>query len=469
MKKLFLAPLIGISSLAMSAGSVFAASGGDVGGHGDWGPLLLMFGLLLLAAKLGGAVEKLGLPSVLGELFAGIALSMIGFAGLSFIDEIRHNQIIGFLAEIGAIILLFQIGLESNIQSLVKVGPSALGVAIIGVVAPFLFGAFLIGPVFFADAPLISHLFIGASMVATSVGITASVFKGLGILKTRSCQTVLGAAVIDDVLGLLVLAIVSSLASGAEFNLTSVALLSAQAFAFLLAAVLLGSLLAKPISQLFSKINTGTGMKLSVALVFALLYAYGATLVGLAPIIGAFAAGLILDAVHFDMFDSPAIVRRLKKLAQNEELHKIIKSQQHTHVEDMVSSLGMVFVPLFFAFTGLQIEISSLMNPQVYLIALIVTVGAVLTKLVGGIAAKGSFQEKLLVGMSMVPRGEVGLIFAATGKALGAIDDAVFSTIVLVVIFTTVIAPPVISKLSTQTANKNVAKKKLAYTEKSFA
>lgn len=426
------------------------------GGHGEFGTLFLFFAVLLISAKIGGIVEKFGQPAVLGELLAGIVLSLIAYLGVSQIDQIRHNEIFAFLAEIGAVILLFEIGLESNVRDLLKVGPNAVAVAIIGVVAPFVAGTFLVGPWLLPHAPNITHLFLGASMVATSVGITASVFKSLNILKNRSCQTVLGAAVIDDILGLLVLAIVSAIASGGDVSAGFIARLSLEAFAFLAGSLVLGGLIANQASNLFSKIHTGQGMKLALAFSFALGFAYLATLVGLAPIVGAFAAGLVLDAVHFKSFDAPTVSQALRELhikiskrkKSAAQLNKIINHVNHTHIEDMISSLSLIFVPLFFAYTGLQIEIDSLLNPNVYLIAGIASVIAILGKVVAGLAAKGSLTERLLVGASMVPRGEVGLIFASIGKSLGALNAEAFSVIVLVVIITTFIAPPIIKILA---------------------
>lgn len=426
------------------------------GGHGSYGALFLGLAILLVAGKLGGFIEKFGQPGVLGELLSGIGLSLLAYLGISQIADLRHDSTIAFIAEIGAVILLFQIGLESNIKSLMKVGVNALMVALIGVILPFLAGTFLIGPVFFKDASFVAHLFIGASMVATSVGITAAVFKNLRILSIRASQTVLGAAVIDDVLGLLVLAIVSAIASGGEVTAGFVARLSLQAFAFLGLAIVLGTLVAKPISKLLAKIHSGHGMKLSLAIGFALIYAYIATLVGLAPIVGAFAAGLVLDAVHFNVFSQSSIAAQLKRFRDQHklspkaesQLNDVIHHQNHIHVEDMVANVSFIFVPMFFAFTGLQIEIESLLNPHVYLVAGIASVVAILGKLAAGLGAKGGVKEKLLVGMAMVPRGEVGLIFASIGKALGAINAEQFSTIVLVVIVTTFIAPPLIKKLA---------------------
>jgi len=438
------------------------------GGHGEFGPIFLFLAILLLSAKVGGVIEKAGQPAVLGELLAGIGLSILAFVGVPMIDDIRTNETVAFLAEIGAVILLFQIGLESNIKQLMKVGLSAFLVALVGVIVPFTTGTFLLGPLFFPDGTFIAHLFLGASLVATSVGITASVFKSLKILKTQSAQTVLGAAVIDDVLGLLVLAIVSALATGGEVTPMFIARLSFEAFAFLGGAILLGTFLAKPISTFFSKIHTGSGMKLAIALTFALVFAYLATLVGLAPIVGAFAAGLVLDAVHFNSFSGPSIASRLAKLSSNlksgekatkAELEKVIHKVGHTHIEDMIDNVALVFVPMFFAFTGLQIEIGSLLDPSIYLIAIVAGLVAVLSKVIAGIFAKGSFLEKLTVGMSMVPRGEVGLIFASIGRSLGAINAQEFSVIVLVVIITTFVSPPLIKILAQKLKAEQKAQK----------
>jgi Kef-type K+ transport system membrane component KefB len=412
----------------------------------------LLLAVLLITAKLSGIIEKFGQPAVLGEIGGGVFLSLLAFLGVGLIDDIRHSETLLFIAELGAVILLFQIGLETNLNKMAKVGLSAFLVAIIGVVVPFLLGTFVVGPFIFPDEKFVAHLFIGASLVATSVGITAYVFQEMKVAKERFSQVVLGAAVIDDVLGLLVLAVVTALASGRSVDPAFIAELSVKAFGFLAGAVLLGNFLAKTLSRLFSSVNTGSGMKLALALTFALIYAYVATLVGLAPIVGAFAAGLILDAVHFNNFAIPAVVKDLLNLRgfdkqEKEKIENLVNKHKHGHVEDLVSNIGLFLVPIFFVFTGLQIDFASLLNPQVYLSAFIVAVIAIAGKVVAGIAATGSLKEKMLVGVSMVPRGEVGLIFASVGKSMGAISSELFSVIILVIMATTFVAPPVIKFL----------------------
>lgn len=423
------------------------------GAH-HFGIVFAMFALVLVAGKLGNFVEKYGQPAVIGELLAGVALSAIGYYGWDFIAEINANEIISYLAQFGALLLLFSIGLESNIKEMRKVGVRALFVALIGVVVPFVLGSFILAPIFFGDADSNARLFLGASLVATSVGITASVFRSLKLTKSRAAQTVLGAAVIDDVLGLIILAIVSALASGGELTTGLVLELALKSFGFLGGALLLGRVSAPYISKIFSKIHTGIGMKLTLAVGFALLFGYLAELFGLEPIIGAFAAGLLLDAVHFESFSDPEIIEELKYLETDEKHGKtmagLIKKHRHAHVEDLINSIGLIFIPVFFVYTGMQIDFGSLLQPKLYLIAIIISVFAVGAKLVAGFAAQGSRNEKMLVGFSMVPRGEVGLIFAATGAALGVLDSELFSTIVLVVIITTFISPALIKKFGTK-------------------
>lgn len=453
---LFIMSVLGFTGLFGGSDLIHAASsaGGDTS-HSvvHFGAVFAMFALLLIAGKIGNFVEKFGQPGVVGELAAGIFLAALGYFGWHFIGDISSNQIIAFVASLGALLLLFSIGLESNLTQMKLVGRSALMVAIIGVIVPFVLGAYVLAPIFFSDASNAAQLFLGAAMVATSVGITASVFRSLGISRTRAAQTVLGAAVIDDVLGLIVLAVVSALAIGGTVTAGTVAGIALKSFGFLAAAILLGRVLAKPVSSVFSKIYKGIGMKLTFAVSFALLFGYLAELAGLEPIIGAFAAGLILDQVHFNKFADPTIVNDLKSLdfkakKDKEAVNRLIAKHKHMHVEDLIQSVGMVLIPVFFVYTGMQINFASLLQPSLYLIAGVISIVAILGKLVSGFAAKGSMREKLLVGMAMVPRGEVGLIFAATGKSLGVLSDNLFSVIVLVVVMTTFIAPPIIKRLA---------------------
>ena len=408
-----------------------------------------MFAVVLLVGRIGDVVQRFGQPPVIGQLVMGMVISAVGYIGVDFMTEITEEPTISFLAALGAALLLFSIGLESNLASMKSVGLNAVIVATIGVAVPFFLGTWVLGPIFFGDESSSARLFIGASLVATSIGITASVFRALGITRSRAAQTVLGAAVLDDIFGLVILAVVAAIASGGEANVGMVAELTLKAFGFLAIAIVIGQALAKPILSFFRSISSSEGMMVSAAVGIALVYGYMAQVFGLEPIIGAFAAGLVLDPAHFSKYDEPEIVARIGELPFNDESTQtqVTTIQQHAiqgQAEQLVGTLNHVFVPVFFVYTGMLIDIESLLKPELYLIALIVTIVAAFSKIVAGVAARGAFSEKLLVGVSMVPRGEVGLIFAATGKGLGVLSDDLFSVMIIAIVATTLVVPPLL-------------------------
>lgn len=422
-------------------------SSGDATQH--WGEVFFMFAIVLLVGRLGDLVQRVGQPPVIGQLVMGMVISAIGYMGVDFMTEISEEPTISFLSALGAALLLFSIGLESNLASMRSVGANAVLVAIIGVAVPFFLGTWVLGPIFFGDESSSAKLFIGASLVATSIGITASVFRALGITRTRAAQTVLGAAVLDDIFGLVVLAVVAAIASGDDASARMVIELTLKAFGFLAVAIVIGLLLARPVLEAFRKISSSEGMLVSVAVGIALIYGYLAELFGLEPIIGAFAAGLVLDAVHFAEYDEPNIAARIGEVphvdeAMQTQISSIRTDAKHGQPEHLVGTLNHVFVPIFFVYTGMMIDIESLLKPELYLVALVVTLVAILGKLIAGIAARGEMSEKLLVGVSMVPRGEVGLIFASTGKGLGVLSDDLFSVIIIAIVVTTLVVPPVL-------------------------
>ncbi|MFH1430193.1 MAG: cation:proton antiporter [Candidatus Uhrbacteria bacterium] len=415
----------------------------------------LIFGAiaaLLIFAKIGALLERVGQPAVLGEIIVGLILGNLALFGFPLFRELAEHHLLLFLAELGVVILLFQIGLESNLKELGKVGVPAFLVAIIGVVIPMLLGWKVVGPWLLPGQPSIAYLFLGAAMTATSVGITARVFQDLGKLQTKAAQIVLGAAVIDDVLGLLILAIVSGIATTGAVSGGALAIIIGKAFGFLIAAVVFGQLLTKPLGTFFSKVHTGVGMKLSFALAFALALAAAAQAVGLAPIVGAFAAGLVLDPVAFRKFSAGAFVDDLKKAAKrakSEESRKgledLVDKFTHRHIEDLVAPIGHFLVPLFFVLTGMRVDLGVLSDPNVVLVAIGVSVAALVGKIIAGVAAQKG--NRILVGVGMIPRGEVGLIFANIGKSMGVISDELFAVVVIMVIVTTLVTPPMLAWL----------------------
>jgi len=440
------------------------ASGGEADSPEAVFPgVFFFFTVLLLAASIGALAERVRQPAVLGELLMGVALGALAlFPGFASIHALREHVAIEFIAFVGVILLLFRSGLESNLNEMRQVGVRAFMVAAVGVVVPFGLG-YLVSWALLPEAGANAHLFIGATLTATSVGITARVFGDLGVQKLRDARIVLGAAVIDDVLGLLILAVVSGIVLHGAVSLAGVTLISGKAIGFLVGAIILGRLLAPRFGALFSRIHNGVGMKQNLALLLCAAGALGAAaLAGLAPIVGAFAIGLVLDPVHFKAFSKPrvsALARRWAEAVRGDnaqiaaEMDAFAHREEDAHVERIIDRIQRIFVPVFFVYTGLQVDLRTFADPAVLGVALAITAVAVIGKAVSGAVAGGGV-NRLLVGFGMVPRGEVGLIFANIGKGLGVVDDALFSALVIVVILTTLITPPILGALITRARSR---------------
>ncbi|MFO7807692.1 MAG: cation:proton antiporter [Candidatus Moraniibacteriota bacterium] len=438
---------------AIAAAPGVLAMDGHESGHGENIAIIFFWiALLLITAKISGLVEKLGQPSVLGELTMGIILGNLTLIGLNIFEPIKDNSIINFLSQLGVVILLFQIGLESNINEMKRVGIKSFLVAIIGVVAPFLAGTYFIGPLMLPGLDPNAYIFLGATLTATSVGITARVFKDLGKLKLKEAQIVLGAAVIDDILGLIILAVVSNIVVAGAASIGMISWIVAKAVMFLVGSIVIGNVAAPYISKFFSIINTGVKMKFSIAISFCLVFAYLAKLIGLEPIVGAFAAGLILDAVHFRYFKDPKIVDDVKEKVKDcepglkQSLTKAMNKHAKRHIEELIEPIGELLVPIFFVMTGMAVQLDLLFDVKTLIFGLILTIVAIISKMLAG-AVAGAGTNKWLIGLGMVPRGEVGLIFASIGMSLGVISNEIFSIIVMMVILTTLLPPIALTKI----------------------
>ena len=407
--------------------------------------VLLSLVVIYFASKVGGELSnRLGLPPVLGELVGGVvvgvsALQLLVFpeggadsSGSAIIALLQstaglspaaadatfqaQSEVISTLSELGVIVLLFEIGLESNLRELVEVGVQATLVAIVGVVVPFVAGT--VGLIFLFGVPEVPAIFAGAALTATSIGITSKVLSELGRLSSKEGQIILGAAVIDDVLGIIVLAVVASLAKTGEVDLGNVIYLVISASSFLLGAVLLGNVFNKTFVTLAERLKT-RGELLIPALVFAFVLAYLAAAIHLEAILGAFAAGLVLDETD-----------------KRKELQK-----QIIPIADML-------VPIFFVTVGAKTDLGVL-NPAVpsnqegLIIATFLIAIAIIGKLVTGLAVFGQPEiNRLAIGVGMIPRGEVGLVFAGVGSASGVLAKPLEAAIIVMVILTTFLAPP---------------------------
>lgn len=417
------------------------------------GENLLWLAIILLAARVFSPLtSRLGFPAVLGELLLGVVLGNLALVGIHYFDAVGKDPIIAFMAELGVIILLLQIGLETRLHELVSVGPRATLVAIIGIALPFALGALVAGPWLLGSSDTNTNLFLGATLAATSVGITGRVFRDLGQLGMREAQIVLGAAVIDDVLGLVLLAVVSGLVQAGSVSPGEVLRIIASAAIFLAGSIGIGRLLSPHLSRRLAGLDAGHSMLFALVLATGLFLAWLAHAVGLAPIIGAFAAGLIFEPVFLRDFAIPEIVREatplLEEMDRGERSGLVDLFLRHTQKqhEHMIEPIGYFFVPVFFVLTGMHVDLRAMADPQVLLTALGITALAVAGKVVSGFAA-GRGTSPWIIGWGMVPRGEVGLIFAMVGKNLGVVSESTFSVIVIMVILTTLLTPPILTRL----------------------
>ncbi len=398
------------------------------------GHLLLALVALLAAAKLGGAIaERLGQPAVLGELVAGIAMAALPLLGVGGLAYLAHDPVIEALAELGVILLLFEVGLDTRLAHLVRVGASAILVAAIGVAAPMALG-WLVGRWLLPGSHPFVPLFLGATLCATSVGITARVLRDMGRVATVEGQIVLGAAVVDDVMGLLVLAVMVGLVEGQHGGTAALAAgVAAKALAFVVGALLVGRRFAPSLFRAASRLR-GKGVAFSLALIVCFALSWLAHVAGLAPIVGAFAAGLVLEGVPFEQL-----------------------GPEGGRIEDMLMPLSTVLVPVFFVRMGLQVDPAQLVGGPLGL-ALALTVAAVVGKQACalGVLTKGA--DRVAVGLGMIPRGEVGLIFAGIGLQLRVegkplLGPGEFAAVVTMVLLTTLLTPPLLRwRLARRTA-----------------
>jgi Kef-type K+ transport system membrane component KefB len=410
--------------------------------------VLLSLIVIHLASKVGGEIcVRFNLPPVLGELLGGVVVGVSALRLLMFPDGVsdvastsaiidllqvtaglnpaaassvfdRQAEAISVMSEIGVIILLFEIGLESSLTELLKVGIQAALVAVVGVTAPFTAG--VLGMIYIFHAQPIVAIFAAAALTATSIGITAKVLSQIGRLNTPEGQIIIGAAILDDILGLIVLAVVSGLGQTGTVDINGIFYLIITSTAFLVGAILIGRALTPLLAKIVDTLQT-RGQLIVVSLIFAFTLAYIATAIHLEGILGSFAAGLVL--------------------AETEKREGIVSD---------LTPLADAIVPIFFVVVGARTDLSVLnpINPtnrEGLLIALFLIVVAVLGKVVTGLVVFGKPGiNRLAIGVGMIPRGEVGLIFVSVGATSGILPPATQAGVVVMVIFTTFLAPPLL-------------------------
>jgi len=428
MRLLYLGVPLAVLAIIPKAGVAAGLSGAQA--PHNMGPVLLSLVVIIVAAKVGADLAaRISQPPVLGELAVGLVIGNLVLFGFHGLDFIRTDVVVSALAEIGVILLLFEVGLQSNVNEMLRLGLSAFLVAALGVIAPFALG-FGVARMAIPEQSVYVHVFIGATLCATSVGITARVFKDLGKLHLIEAKIILGAAVIDDVIGLVVVAIVQGIitaAAGANaISTLDVVGIVAKATAFLVGSVVIGQALSPILFRLASRLR-GDGLLLGAALFICFSFAYLAAKIQLAPIVGAFAAGLILDEAHY----------------------RDLRDRGEHGLEDLLRPITSFLVPIFFVLMGIKVQLGEFGNLSTVGFASALALAAVIGKQICSLGAFGKGIDRILIGLGMIPRGEVGLIVAAIGAGMTfhgkhVVDERTFSAIVIVVMVTTFVTPPLL-------------------------
>jgi len=396
----------------------------------DTHSFILVLLLVFVGARVFGELfAYFGMVAVLGEIFAGLIL---GPSGFSLISLSQSGPLLKVLAEIGIMLLLFEIGFETDINKLKDVGIQSTVLAIGGAIIPFTLG--FVVSYLFLNLSLNASLFIGGTLTATSIGITMRVLKDIGIATGKRAQIVLGAAVMDDLLGILFLVFVYDYISTGEVSLVH----TGKIFAFILIFFVLTPVVAKSVAKLMRHLSFKRrvhGFIPSFIISLILLFSYIASFLGIPEILGSFAAGIA--------FSRRFIIPFASYLHPNEDDHDFLE-----HLRERMHPIIYLFSPIFFVYVGLSIDLSVIdfSGMHFWMISSLLIVMAFIGKYTAALLVPGvSLKDKTFLGLSMIPRGEVGLIFAELGRATKVLDNEIYSILVLVVVVTTLL-PPIIMK-----------------------
>jgi Kef-type K+ transport system membrane component KefB len=373
---------------------------------------------------------RVGQPEILGELCVGIILGNLPLLGIEAFTFVSGDEVLTILSELGVILLLFEVGLHTTVPEMLAVGGSALLVAVLGVVTPFFLG-WGVGAFFAPEADTLVHVYLGATLTATSVGITARVLADLDRVTSNEAKIILGAAIIDDVLGLMVLAtvggVIAAAEAGSSLQLGAIANVIGLSLGFLLVAITVGRRIMPACFRVVAMLRSRE-ILLASSLILCFGFAYLAGLVGLAPIVGAFTAGLILEPVHYE--------------------HLAAKQGEET-IKKLIAPLASFLVPIFFVTMGARVNVLDFTHSDLFGFAACLTIAAILGKQSCSLGVLQHEVDRLAVGLGMIPRGEVGLIFASIGASLTlhgkpVIDSATYGVVVIMVLVTTLVTPPLI-------------------------
>jgi Kef-type K+ transport system membrane component KefB len=372
--------------------------------------LLVLAAVLLTTRALSALAEKFGLPAILGEVAGGI---LLGASALGILNP--NDPPIHMLAQLGLLILLFEIGLATDLRALAKVGGTATVIAVVGVVLPFIFGYAALAAMGIGG---VGAIVCAATLTATSIGVSTRVLAELGFLPTREGRVVLGAAVLDAIIGLVILSVIGAFAAGAAVTTMGIVRTSALAFGFVVIVLLVGGFIVPPLFGAAKRLRSPTTIAV-LGLIFAFALAALAGFLGSAVIVGAFVAGVLLNGI-----------------------------QQRDEILGFAAPIGSLLTPIFFASVGASVDLRALAEPRTLLITVVLLAAGAVGKLIAAYVPVWFEGNKALIGTAMLPRGEVELIVAQTGLAIGALNASLFGAITLMVLLTTLLSPPLIQAVA---------------------
>lgn len=413
-------------------------------------PIIYLWLVIFIFLSRGlSIVKKIGLPLVVGEILAGVILSELHMFGINLFHDAANNVMVQFLAEIGSIFLMFEIGIASKFSDLKKNMKLGFKLAIFGSMLTFS-GGFFIAKYLIPGSSLKLNLLVGIICAATATGISAKTFKDMGILRTREVKIVLVASILDELVSIFCFAIISAMLLETSRSLTNISLSILQVCCFFIFTVIFGQLITPLLTHWSTKIHAGLNMKVGVLLIICFLFSWIAYELGLAFVVGAFVAGLILDQVYFKSFSKSTFFLQLRHISSKigdrdlrNQLNNVILTQEDRNLEEMLKPLSHFFVPVFFIYIGLQLNMENLFQTETLIATFTILAVSFIGRIISGYLVKGNGIKlnRLILGLGMTPIGEAGLIFAVFGKELGIVNNTVMSAVVSTLVIASIVTP----------------------------
>jgi Kef-type K+ transport system membrane component KefB len=435
--------------ITLLIGTSFAnAAHSSIDSSSNFNPIIYLWLVLFIALSRGlSVIKKIGLPLIVGEILAGVILGDLDLLGIQLFHDADQNSIIKFLAELGAIILMFEIGLESKLSDLRKNFNIGIKLAIYGSIFTF-GGGFLISKYLIPNSTTNLNLLIGIICAATATGISAKTFKEMKLLATKEVKIVLVSSVLDEVLSIVLFGIISSMILDDIVNFTNLSTSIIQVIGFFGFAAICGQWITPLLTKWSTKIHAGMNMKIGVLLGICFFFSWLAYQMGLATVIGAFIAGLILDEIYFKSFSRASFFNKLSLVSSKitdpklqKSLDEIILIQERRNLEEMLKPLAHVFVPMFFIYIGLLLDIKKLLHVETLIIIAALVIVSFTGRIIAGFMLREKKVNKLILGLGMTPIGEAGLIFAMFGKNIGLINSTTLAAIVAALVISAISAP----------------------------